>query len=78
MPSHLHESHLLLFRNQPTLAAELIRGALQGAIPNYSHARIASGELTDIQPAEYRADLVIELHEDAGVRNRSRSATLGE
>jgi hypothetical protein len=67
MPSHLHESHLLLFRNQPTLAAELIRGALHGAIPNYHHARVASSELTDIQPAEYRADLVIELHEDAPV-----------
>jgi hypothetical protein len=67
MPSHLHESHLLLFRNQPTLAAELISEALHGAIPSYRHARIGSGELTDVQPAEYRADLVIELHEDGPV-----------
>jgi len=28
MPSQLHESHLLLFRNQPALAAQLIRDAL--------------------------------------------------
>jgi hypothetical protein len=28
MPSQLHEAHLLLFRNQPALAAGLIRDAL--------------------------------------------------
>jgi hypothetical protein len=28
MPSHLHESLLLLFRNKPTLAPELLRDAL--------------------------------------------------
>jgi hypothetical protein len=67
MPSHLHESHVLLFRNQPALAAELISETLHGAIPNYRQARIASADLTDIQPAEYRADLVIELHEESPV-----------
>ena len=64
MPSHLHESHLLLFRNQPALAPELIRAVLNGKVPEYHEARIVSADLTDIQPAEYRADLVIELRDD--------------
>lgn len=61
MPSQLHEALLLLFRNRPTLAAELLRDALHVELPPYSEARIDSAELTDFQPAEYRADLVILL-----------------
>jgi hypothetical protein len=67
MPSHLHESHVLLFRNQPTLAPELIRGALRGTVPSYREARVVSADLTNIQPAEYRADMVIELRDDGPV-----------
>jgi hypothetical protein len=58
---------LLLFRNQPTLAAELIRGALKMDVPRYTEARVVSADLTDIQPAEYRADMVIQLFDDAAV-----------
>jgi hypothetical protein len=61
MPSQLHESHLLLFRNQPTLAAELIQAAIGVRLPSYTDARVVSADLTDIQPAEYRADMVIEF-----------------
>jgi hypothetical protein len=61
MPSHLHEALLLLFRNRPTLAPELLRDALHMTLPPYSEARIDSADLTDIQPAEYRADLVVLL-----------------
>jgi hypothetical protein len=64
MPSQLHESHLLLFRNQPALAAELIRGALGVELPAYREAREVSADLSDVQPAEYRADMVIELWGD--------------
>jgi hypothetical protein len=64
MPSQLHESHLLLFRNQPALAAELIRGALGAELPAFREARIASADLTEVQPAEYRADMVVELWAD--------------
>jgi Domain of unknown function (DUF4351) len=65
MPSQLHEAHLLLFRNHPALAAELIRGALGVELPAFSEAREVSADLTEIQPAEYRADLVVELWADA-------------
>lgn len=64
MPSQLHESHLLLFRNQPALAAELIRGALGVELPAFGEARLASADLTEVQPAEYRADVVVELWAD--------------
>ena len=61
MPSQLHEALLLLFRNRPTLAPELLRDALHVNVPSYTEARIDSADLTDLQPAEYRADLVILL-----------------
>jgi hypothetical protein len=67
MPSHLHEALLLLFRNRPALAPELLRDALHVQLPLYSEARIDSADLTDIQPAEYRADLVVLLLDDKPV-----------
>lgn len=60
MPSQLHEALLLLFRNRPTLALELLRDALHADwLPPYTDARIDSADLGDVQPAEYRADLVV-------------------
>ena len=61
MPSQLHEALLLLFRNRPSLAPELLRDALHVELPEYTEARMDSADLTDIQPAEYRADLVVLL-----------------
>jgi hypothetical protein len=66
MPSQLHESHLLLFRNQPALAAELIRGVLGAELPSFREARVVSADLTDMKPTEYRADMVIELSDVKG------------
>lgn len=63
MPSHLHEALLLLFRNRPQLAPELLREALHVKLPAYTEARIESAELTDVQPAEYRADMVVLLYD---------------
>lgn len=61
MPSQLHEMLLLLFRNRPALAPELLREALHIELPEYSEVRLESAELTDVVPAEYRADLVVLL-----------------
>ena len=61
MPSFLHEALLMLFRNRPALAPKLLRDALHVELPDYTEARIDSADLTDIQPAEYRADLVLLL-----------------
>src|SRR5262249_30707596 len=67
MPSYLHEALLHLFRNRPTLAAKLLRDVLDVPLPYYNDARVDSAELTDIQPAEYRADLVVLLLDDEPV-----------
>jgi hypothetical protein len=61
MPSQLHEVLLLLFRNRPALAPELLRDTLNIELPSFSDVRLDSADLTDIQPAEYRADLVVLL-----------------
>jgi hypothetical protein len=60
MPSPLHEALVQLFRNRPELAPELL-SALQTDLPPYRDVRIDSADLTEIQPAEYRADLVVAL-----------------
>jgi len=57
----LHEALLQLFRNRPSLAPELLEEALQVELPEYSEARIDSADLNQIQPTEYRADLVVLL-----------------
>ncbi len=67
MPSQLHETLVLLFRNRPALAPELVREALRAELPHYSDARIESADLTEVQPAEYRADLVVVLREEKPV-----------
>lgn len=61
MPSQLHEALLLLFRNRPALAPELLRDALHVELPYYTESRIDSADLTEVQPTEYRADLVVLL-----------------
>jgi hypothetical protein len=61
MVSQLHEALLQLFRNRPALAPELLRDALHLELPEYTEVRIDSADITEVQPAEYRADLVVLL-----------------
>ena len=61
MPSMAHEILVDLFKNRPSLAAELLVEVLGLSLPPYTEARLASADLTEIQPAEYRADLVVVL-----------------
>jgi hypothetical protein len=61
MPSMAHEVWVDLFRNRPSLAAEILIEALGVSLPPYTEARLASTDLTEIQPAEYRADVVVVL-----------------
>lgn len=80
MPSMAHEILVDLFKNRPSLAAEILVEVLGLSLPSYTEARITSADLTEIQPAEYRADIVVLLvHDGAPVRswqdgapNRSR------
>src|SRR5580700_6032883 len=61
MVSMRHECLVDLFRNRPSLAAEILVEALGVELPRYDEARVASIDLTETQPAEYRADIVILL-----------------
>jgi len=56
-----HEVIVDLFNNRPSLGAELLAEALDVPIPPYDEARVISIDLTEIQPAEYRADIVTVL-----------------
>ncbi|MFL6054745.1 MAG: hypothetical protein ACJ72W_17755 [Actinoallomurus sp.] len=59
MPSLEHESLALLFKNRPSLAAEVLHNALKVDIPEYKAVRVESGDLTEWSPAEFRADAVV-------------------
>jgi hypothetical protein len=61
VPSQLHEVLVMLFRNRPELAPLLLEEALNVKLPRYTDLRIESAQLTDVVPAEYRADLVVLL-----------------
>ncbi len=64
-----HEILVDLFKSRPALGAEILVEALGVALPSYTEARLASVNLTQVQPAEYRADLVVVLHDgDVPVR----------
>ncbi len=71
--SNLHEVLVELFRQRPTLAPELLTGALGTRLPGYDGARVESAELTDLNSAEYRADNVVVLT-DTGRRSRRWSS----
>jgi hypothetical protein len=61
MPSMAHETLVDLFKNRPSLGAELLSEALGEDVPSYTEARVISVDLTQIRPAEYRADVVVLL-----------------
>jgi hypothetical protein len=65
MPSMAHEVLVDLFKNRPSLGPELLTEALGVTLPSYNEARLVSIDLTQIRPAEYRADVVVLLL-DAG------------
>lgn len=60
MPSNLHQLLLELFRNHSKSAADLLLG-IDVPVPEYDEVRTESSDLSDVKPAEYRADLVLLL-----------------
>jgi hypothetical protein len=61
MASWDHEGLVELFRTDPRLAAELLEELLGVELPAFENARVESGALTQLNPAELRADLVVSL-----------------
>jgi hypothetical protein len=62
VPSKDHEILIQLFRQRPSLAAELLTVAYGPEVPSFDSARIGAAELT---PVEHRADTVVELRTGA-------------
>jgi hypothetical protein len=61
MPSIAHEVLVDLFKNRPSLGPELLNEVLGVEVPRYTEATLKSIDLTQIRPAEYRADVVVLL-----------------
>lgn len=61
MPSISHEALVALFRNRPELAPELLRDSLHVEVPEYAEIRVEDGNLTQLKPTEFTADLVLLL-----------------
>jgi len=77
MVTRLHEALVTLFRNRPELAPGLLRDALHVELPAYTEVRIESADLTQIEPAELRADLVVLLVDGRPVLGIVVEAQLG-
>ena len=67
VPSLLHEIIVELFRSRGEIAAELLQRC--GLTVAHTHAELGSIDLSQVAPAEYRADVVIILrdHDDRAV-----------
>ncbi|WP_437580706.1 hypothetical protein [Sorangium sp. So ce887] len=61
MPSVTHEALVELFKNRPTLAAEMLQDALGQPVPAFTEARVESSDLTEIVPSDRRADVIVVL-----------------
>jgi Arc/MetJ-type ribon-helix-helix transcriptional regulator len=61
MSTLLHEAMVLLFRNRPDLAPELLRRVFGIELPPFAEVRVASAELSEAVPREHRADLIVLL-----------------
>ena len=72
MPSTLHEALVLLFRESPRLAPMLLARALGIDLPVDADIQLTSAEFADLDPPEYRADVVLRIP-DQSDRDRSRT-----
>ncbi|WP_437905545.1 hypothetical protein WME95_45915 [Sorangium sp. So ce327] len=61
MPSVTHEALVELFKNRPTLAAEMLHDALGHPVPTFTEARVESSDFTELVPSDRRADVVVVL-----------------
>lgn len=62
----MHDALVELFRQRPSLAAELLAEPLGVELPAWREARLDAGDLTEVLPTEYRADAVVTLTGDDG------------
>lgn len=79
MPSVVHQILVELFQRRPTLAPELLRDALGQHLPDFDYVELADADLSQIVPAEYRADQVLILRSrDECDRGTDRTPGVGK
>jgi hypothetical protein len=66
MPSSEHEGLVEVFRQDPDVAADLLREAFGLPLPGYRRASVESADLSTLTPTERRADAVVLLHDGQG------------
>ena len=66
MPSVAHESLVDLFRERPALALDLLCSVTGTYFAEQGKPSITSAEFSDLEPAEYRADVVVRLDDENG------------
>jgi hypothetical protein len=66
MPSPTHQALTDLFRNRPELAAEMLAETLGWPFLGFKDATLVSGDISDLNPTEYRADAVVTLTDASG------------
>ncbi len=74
MPSTLHEALVLLFRESPRLAPMLLARALGiELLPEDADIQVTSAEFADLDPPEYRADVVLRVPGDGDDTDRDKA-----
>lgn len=66
MPTQEHEAWAEMVRADPEVAAKLLDGLLDIAVPAFVSARLESSDLTQLHPTEFHADAVVALVDDDG------------
>ena len=67
MPGLLHEGLVELLRRAPQIVGDLLSAA-GVPVPRFTEARTDSAGLTEVRPAELRADLVVVLEDEGAAR----------
>jgi hypothetical protein len=64
MPTLEHNGLIEMFRENPSLAPHLLALLFGIDVPLHAFVRVADSSLDQLIPVEFRADLVLELHDD--------------
>lgn len=67
MPSLTHEELVELFRSDPLLAVEVVRDACGVPLPTFDRVDVKPGDIVELIPISYRADVVVLLLRDKPV-----------
>lgn len=64
MPSPTHEALVMLFKNRPGIALELLRDAFAFDVPAEARVSVVSETVRQVRPVEIFADVVLRIEQD--------------